>query len=468
MRSLLTAASCLIACTALGPAAHGQPDPAAQADYSGTKVVRVGLHTARDFMLMTQLARDCWTHTPRLGASADFLVSQSALDHLRTLAVPFVIVADDVQSLINDERARLAQPFQGRSWYDEYKNYADLRSYLDSLVALRPDLATPFQVGLSLEGRSIFAVRIDSPTPGPAGSLKPVIFIHATQHAREWLAPMTATYIADQLVRGYGTDAAATAMLDRYSFVVVPLVNPDGYVYTWTTDRFWRKNRRNNGNDIFGVDLNRNWSFAWGSDNGSSGNTASQTYRGAAPFSEPESSALRDAIQATPGVAAVFDIHTYGQWLLAPWGYTNQLPQGHDAFNLYGKQMQSAILASTGRNYRYGPTYTLLYPVSGGVIDWWFGTRDVPGWTIELRGEGFAPPPTDIQPAAIEGFTAVRTLAQGLCRADINRDGFTTGDDFDQFVAAFLEGVPAADFDRDGFTSGLDFDAFVQLFEQGC
>ena len=81
------------------------------------------------------------------------------------------------------------------------------------------------------------------------------------QHAREWISPMTVMYIAERLASTYETDPRVRAILDRAEFIFVPVVNTDGYVYTWTTERFWRKNRRNNGGGSYGVDLNRNWGY---------------------------------------------------------------------------------------------------------------------------------------------------------------------------------------------------------------
>src|SRR4029450_12339336 len=114
--------------------------------------------------------------------------------------------------------------------------------------------------------------------------------VNGCQHAREWIAVMTPMYVADALVREYGRDARITAALDRVDFYIVPVTNPDGFEFTYTPppvgDRMWRKNRRNNGNGSFGVDLNRNWSVDWGGPNSTSTSPSSETYIGTGPFSE--------------------------------------------------------------------------------------------------------------------------------------------------------------------------------------
>ncbi|NUQ52944.1 MAG: hypothetical protein HUU19_09645 [Phycisphaerales bacterium] len=435
--------------------------------YRGYSLVRAVVRDHAEFNRVLAISGDCWTHTPRLEQPVDFLIPPGGLDALRALGVSFDIIVPDMGDVVAAERARLNSP-QTRGWYDDYKNLQAISDKVDELVALRPNLVSRFNVGPSLENRTIFGFRIDSPTPGPAGTIKPVIYIHSTQHAREWLAPVTTMYVAEQLIAGYASDPDATAFLDKFTVMVVPVVNVDGYVYSWTTQRYWRKNRRDNGNGNFGVDLNRNWGFAWGSDNGSSGSGSSEVYRGTAPFSEPETAVMRDHVLATPGIAIALDVHTYGQYLLSPWGYTATPPAALPFFNKYGKIMQAAIKSAHNKTFTYGPCYTTLYPVSGGNLDWWYGDRNVMMWSPELRGGSFAPPPTDIIPSGQEIYAGLLALAKTFCRADYNHDAFMNGNDYDDFVVDWIGALPAADYDRNGFVNADDFDAFVVEFEQGC
>ncbi len=103
-----------------------------------------------------------------------------------------------------------------------------------------------------------------------------------------------------------------------------PCRHPDGYSYTWTNNRLWRKNRRPNPNGSTGVDLNRNWGYQWGGE-GASTSQGSDTYRGASGFSEPETQAIRDFITNRPYIRAHVDVHSYSQLILSPWGYTPAL-----------------------------------------------------------------------------------------------------------------------------------------------
>src|SRR5690606_14934327 len=131
--------------------------------------------------------------------------------------------------------------------------------------------------------------------PG-AASNRPQSLWWGGQHAREWINIPVPIYHAEQLLTRYDTDPEIRALVDSVEFIFVPTMNPDGYEYTWTNNRLWRKNRRDHPNSsCFGVDLNRNWGFQWGGA-GASTNRCNDTYRGTAPFSEPETQVMRDFI----------------------------------------------------------------------------------------------------------------------------------------------------------------------------
>src|SRR5690606_2987818 len=137
-----------------------------------------------------------------------------------------------------------------------------------------------------IQGREIFEVKIT----GPGGGSKPKVVLNGCQHAREWLSPMSVCWAAEQLALGDGVDGQITALLDSVEVHLIPVVNPDGYEFSHDLSRYWRKNRRNNGDGTFGVDLNRNWAYQFGGAS-SSGSGSSEEYRGTAAFSEPETAA---------------------------------------------------------------------------------------------------------------------------------------------------------------------------------
>jgi murein tripeptide amidase MpaA len=396
-------------------AAPNQPE---RVRYDGESIVSVDVSTAGRLQTVLALTEDVWTHRyptePRDGAGwLEVRLTKEAIAALEELQIPHRIVIADLQGLVDAERARLEGGNNvAADWYADFKTWDEVNAKMNELAALRPDLVRIETAGQSLEGRDIRAIRITG--PGDPSS-RPAFYIEGCQHAREWITPMNVMYIAEQLTSGYDTDAEIKKLLDRCEFIIVPVVNADGYVYTWTTQRFWRKNRRDNGGGEFGVDLNRNWGYGWGGE-GSSGNPDSETYRGPAPFSEPETQVVRDYIVANPRITMTLDVHSYSQLILSPWGYTEDLPPDAALFDNLNTVLQDGIASVHGLVYPAGPTYTNIYPASGITQDWAYGERGILSWGVELRPAnadegGFAPPPEEILPSAQENFEGVLRLA---------------------------------------------------------
>jgi hypothetical protein len=132
-----------------------------------------------------------------------------------------------------------------------------------------------------------------------------------------------------------------------------------------------------------GIDLNRNWGYMWGYDNiGSSPDPYSETYRGSAAFSEPETAAMRDLINELMPLGG-FNYHTYGGYLLYPWGYNNQPTPDQATFQSWGAQMANPI------GYQYGRSGQILYNVNGEACDWEYGQHGMLFFTPEVDDNGF-------------------------------------------------------------------------------
>lgn len=397
-------------------------DPPARFDRH--TVVRIHPRTLRDMRTALALTDDVWTcgfsgeaDSPTLTpAPIDIRLTPDAHAALVASGVPFTLLIQDVQKLIDAERPPppLLSPRGPGTFFAAYQDYASVSAYVSTLAALRPDMATRLTVGASLQPREIFALRVSSPNSLPGS--KPAVVLYGCQHAREWITVMSSMYIADQLVRNYDTDVNIRRLLDAYEFYIIPIANPDGYVHTWTSYRLWRKNRRPNADGSFGVDLNRNWGYQWGGF-GSSGQPTSDTYRGAAAFSEPCTQALRDFIWARPNTVLSFDLHSYSQVILEPWGYTFGLPPDTCTFSQITTAMQTAMSASSGGYFYGGETYRALYPVSGGSHDWALAARGILAYGVELRdrgNSGFVLPPAEIIPGAREAQAGVFAAAGWL------------------------------------------------------
>jgi zinc carboxypeptidase len=338
--------------------------------------------------LAEQLALDVWSEQRGPGLPLDVVVSEDDLDRLAA----YQILVPDIDAAARAEHARIAAAHDA-DFFTDYHDYRDIIAHLATLAELAPDRVQMVPIGSSLDARTIWAIRIGHGTP---------MLVNATEHAREWISTAVATCIADRAVR----DPALREFTDHTEPWVVPVVNPDGYQYSWSTDRYWRKNRRGG----FGVDLNRNFSVAWGGD-GSSSRKRAQDYRGERPFSEPESVALRDlAMRIHPRWN--LDFHAYGQLLLYPWGYAATPAPDRDLFAAAGDRIASALFAQHETRYQLMQAVE-LYPASGTSLDWMYGEAHAFSYTIELRprrGGGFVLPPEEIKPTCDEAVAAVLAL----------------------------------------------------------
>lgn len=352
--------------------------------------------------LVEALALDVWSEQRGPGLPLDVVVTADALPRLDAAGVPWQVLVPDVEAAARAEADRLRGPGAARpaDWFAEYRDYAAISAHLQELMELAPDRVALQAIGGSIEGRPVWALRI-----GSAAGATPML-IDGTQHAREWIAAMVTTCIADRMVRGHDRDPEIRAFLDRTTLWVVPVVNPDGYQYSWASRRFWRKNRRGD----HGVDLNRNFAVAWGGP-GSSGNRRADNYRGEYAFSEPETAALRDLVRREH-IALHVDFHAYGQLVMYPWSHTGSPARDRDLFAAVGDRMASAMFAAHGTRYTLMPSIE-LYPASGVMSDWVYGEAGALSYAIELRpkgGIGFVLPPEQIRPTCDEGLAAVLAL----------------------------------------------------------
>jgi carboxypeptidase T len=354
--------------------------------------------------LVQEGARDHWSvHTELAQPELDIVVDGDGLARLSKLGVAWELLVADIDAVAAAERERLQRPEAQRpsDWFADYHDFEAITARLEWLAAEHPDLVSLSVIGNSIEGRPLLALQL-----GGRDEAAVPMLINGGQHAREWIAAIVPICITERLLGGYDNDASLRAFVDGTRLWVVPVVNPDGYQYTWNADRYWRKNRR----DDHGVDLNRNFSVAFGGE-GSSANKRSQTYRGPHAFSEPETQALRHLVRRE-SIAVHIDFHAYGQLLLHPWAHTKTPSSERDRYAAIGDRMASAIFAAHGQRYEI-QSGADLYPAAGTMSDWMHGEAGALSFTIELRPNGkggFVLPPEQIRPTCDEAFAAMLEL----------------------------------------------------------
>lgn len=282
-----------------------------------------------------------------------------------------------------------------------YQELPDTYEWMGSLEKTYPEDVTVIEMGRTYQNRSILGVKISKST-----SSGRAIFVEAGIHSREWIAPATATYLINQLLTS--TDPNVQKIAGGYDWYIVPHANPDGYVYSYTTNRMWRKTRRPYG-ICFGADPNRNWGFDWNSV-GSSSNPCTDTFAGASAFSEIETRSLSDYIKSLKGKLGLYiSFHAYSQLLLYPYGSTSNLPENNADYKRVFDATVTALKKRHGTHYTGGNIYDAIYPASGSSIDWAFAKDIAPmSFCYELRPSsdshsiGFALPASQIIPTGEE------------------------------------------------------------------
>jgi len=263
-----------------------------------------------------------------------------------------------------------------------FHSYMETEQELASIEKTYPNIAKVHVIGTSLEDRNISAIKI-SDHVGSEENEGELLFL-GCHHAREWISVEVPLMLAKFLTDNYNTNPDIQALVDNSEIWIVPIVNPDGLEYSIYVYRYWRKNRRDNGDGTYGVDLNRNYAFRWGFDNlGSSPDSISQSFRGQSPFSEPETQAIHELV-SKHDFKALVSYHNFSQVILYPWGYKAGPSQIDDLLNNLSQAMSERIQAVHGRIYDYGRASSTLYLTNGDTTDWALGVYTIPSFTIEL------------------------------------------------------------------------------------
>jgi len=241
-------------------------------------------------------------------------------------------------------------------------------------------------------------------------------------HAREWIGTMVTMHLISELVEN---SAANGAFLNGIDWVILPVVNADGFVFTFNGDRLWRKTRSAiSGSTCLGVDPNRNFKYQWEVKSGTSTNPCSLTWPGSVAESEVEVRYLSRVLDRYQNTKLFLSIHSYGNYLLYPWSYARLSVSNAEEHQAVGVRVRAAINAVAGNYYTLGPSGATLYLASGISTDYAAGIANVPiGFTIELPGggpNGFDIPPARIEPVIAETFPGFRVYAEFIREKYVN------------------------------------------------
>ncbi|XP_026494162.2 uncharacterized protein LOC113399282 [Vanessa tameamea] len=358
-----------------------------------------------------------WSDMIKVGSDVRIMVKPDEANDFESYAesvgLDAKLIIQNVQSFID---AQLKRPLERNSQqynWDYYQTLEEIYDWLDKIAEQHSDVVTIIDIGRSVEGREIKGVKIDFKKKA-----NPVIgFFEGGLHAREWISPVTLTWIINEFLNS--KDRKVRELAENVVWHIVPVTNPDGYKYSFTDNRMWRKNRNtanftscaqwNLDDDMSnGVDLNRNFGYLWMA-TGASQNPCTQNFAGPVAFSEPESIAIANYIlglQREGNLVYYMGFHSYSQMILIPYSHV----KGADVLEVenYGDLFEIAVKGAEKLKERHNTIYSvgtsadILYEVAGSGFDWVKGSAKVPlVFLFELRdlGEyGFLLPPEQIIP----------------------------------------------------------------------
>ncbi|XP_077197089.1 carboxypeptidase A2-like [Paroedura picta] len=393
--------------------------------FAGDQVLRVEPCNTDQVGLLKQLEAqeslrlDFWRFPSYPNRLVDVQVPFSCLQAVKVFLeshhVKYSVLIEDVQAMVDEE----AQEMELNQRSERNRNGFNFAAYhpldsiyraMDDIVAQHPQLMSKVQIGESYEKRPLNVLKFST-----GGTDRPAIWIDAGIHAREWVTQATALWTANKIACDYGKDPVLTSVLNSMDIFLLPVANPDGYVFSHTKNRMWRKTRSKvPGSSCVGVDPNRNWDAGFGGP-GASSNPCSDSYHGPSANSEAEVRSIVEFIKSHGNVKAFISIHSYSQLMMYPYGYKCSSPKDHQELDEVVKEATSALASLYGTQYKVGPICSVIYQASGGSIDWSYDYGIKYSFAFELRDtgrHGFLLPANQIVPTAEETWLGLKTTME--------------------------------------------------------
>ena len=325
---------------------------------------------------------------------------------------------------------------QAQQGWDAFRPYGTPGGIKDEILATAaafPGLTKLVVLGETVNGQEILALKVTKDATKLKDGKRPAVLYASAQHAREWITPEMTRRLMHYYLDNYGSDPEITEIVDTTELWFIPVLNPDGYDFTHTDERLWRKNLRdNNGDGVItvgdGVDLNRNFAVKWGYDNeGSSPDPASDTYRGPEPNSEPETQAL-DNLFARIRFEFFVNYHSAAELLLYGIGWQVSTPSPDDT--IY------EAMAGTDENDPPGSAIPGYDPDISAELYTTNGDTDTHA-TVKYGTLGFTPEMSTCEAAS-------DSVPDDEWEADDCVSGFIFPDDEELIQAEFEKNIPFA------------------------
>ncbi|XP_068123849.1 carboxypeptidase B2 [Hyperolius riggenbachi] len=345
-----------------------------------------------------------------------FYVNESMVEEvksqLKAAAITYTVLVQNAQDLIDQQTYNdTSGQRSGTSFYEQYHSLEDINFWIEQITEKHPDMLERIHIGSSYEKRPIYVLKLS----GKEKTATNAIWIDCGIHAREWISPAFCLWFVGHAVAFYDADTHMKRLLKYTDFYILPVMNVDGYHYSWTTNRMWRKNRsKHPDSDCIGVDLNRNFDAGWCGP-GASTNPCKDTYCGRFPESEPEVAAVAGFIrQHQEDIKGYITIHSYSQMVLFPYSYKKEKAKDHEELFQLATRVSEGIRTATKKWYIPGTGADTIYLAPGGSDDWAYDLGIKYSFTMELRDKGtygFLLPPGLIRPTCSEALTGVKIIS---------------------------------------------------------
>ncbi|KIW00599.1 uncharacterized protein PV09_07797 [Verruconis gallopava] len=426
--------------------------------YGQDIVLRFNISTAEDAIAVGDASRDLyldvwefndnWVDVRLAKNDVPILLAllPQSLQNAHMPLMPHVGLADIISQSLPTSHAPFAATLEPHSkdlFFSDYQPLSVISPWLRLMSSMFPTHVRLINIGVSWEGRDIPALRVGvHPTNDEYGATpRRTIVLTGGIHAREWISISTVLYVANAVITSYGKDRTWTNLLESFDWIFIPTLNPDGYVYTWETDRLWRKNRQPTSlRFCSGIDLDRAFGFEWTGD-ASGGNPCAESFAGEEPWQAAEAQrfaawARNETESGNTEFVALLDLHSYSQQVLYPYSYSCEAapPTLEDLEEIALGLAKAMRMTSHGRYYKTtsacegnvavaeetGRKEVLPRIESGGgsLLDWMYHDLRVRyAYQIKLRDTGsygFLLPKENIVPQGKEVLNAVTYLGKFL------------------------------------------------------
>ncbi len=249
---------------------------------------------------------------------------------------------------------------------EQYSSYDECVAFFTAAQKTHPHIFKVESIGKTWEDRDIVAITLSNDME--FADEKPALFYTGSIHAREWIGIELGLAFGKYVLEYIDYDPQLKSFLSRATMYLVPCANPDGFEYSRNHFAFWRKNRRQNADGSFGVDLNRNFSVGFTPNK----NTTSNVYSGPAAFSEPETLALKNFTEDHSNITIALDYHSQGNVIFPAHNFIHEDDLEATDLNVLSANMAEEIRKYSGREYGVHMGKPPVHLISGSGREFYY------------------------------------------------------------------------------------------------